>query len=193
MNPRSSKAVLTKHVFLIGFSGSGKSTIGPRLARLFGCVFVDTDQVIVRRHGKSIVRIFTEDGEAAFRRYESDVIADLLGRAQLPTVVALGGGAFQRSRNRALVRGRGLAVYLSCSVREIYRRTRSMTDRPLLRFSRRPGETMRQARLRGIAALLETRKPTYRQADVTVSTTAVSVSEAVRRIYREIQSRRADH
>ncbi|MEW5995930.1 MAG: shikimate kinase, partial [Candidatus Zixiibacteriota bacterium] len=99
---------LLKHIFLIGFSGSGKSSVGPKLAHRLGLRFVDTDAQIEQRHRKSIERIFADEGKAAFRRYESEAIAELAGRKNRPLVIALGGGAFERKKNLTLVKQHGI-------------------------------------------------------------------------------------
>jgi len=180
--------VKRKHIFLIGFSGSGKSTLGPLLARRLKTEFYDTDTMIERQCGKTIDKIFSNDGEAAFRRLESQVITRLIRRNKSRIVIALGGGAFQRSINRSIVKQHGVVVYLSCSMREIYRRLREKTDRPLLRVSPVKGETQRQAILKRIKCLLNQRRPGYAQADIRISTTDKSVSETVKQLYRKVRS-----
>jgi shikimate kinase (EC 2.7.1.71) len=72
-------AMVTKPVALWGFMGSGKTSVGKALAQKLGYEFVDTDEIIAQRFGKPISQIFAEDGEAAFRRAESDLLAELLG------------------------------------------------------------------------------------------------------------------
>ena len=177
-----------RHIFLIGFSGSGKSTVGRALTRRLSVKFFDTDDLIEKRLGKSVRAIFTTEGEAGFRAAESEIIADLAKRTR-PAVIALGGGAFQNPANRRLLAGRGEVVYLRCSQREIYRRIGRMTDRPMLNIKPRPRQTPRQAIRRAIRALLTARKKNYERADIIVSTTQKSIGKTVSEIMQKVTSR----
>jgi shikimate kinase len=190
---RTRNPTYKRYIFLVGFSGSGKSTIGSRLARLLKTEFYDTDMLIEQRCGKPIDRIFSDDGEATFRRLESQVINELINRNEPRMVIALGAGAFEKRKNWNVVKRNGTVVYLSCSVREIYKRLKEKTDRPLLRVLPAKGETQRQAVLRRIKDLLGQRRQTYAQADVTISTTNKSMDETVRQLCRKIQSCDANH
>ena len=185
---RTRNPTYKRHIFLVGFSGSGKSTIGSRLARLLEAEFYDTDMLIERQCGKTIDRVFTDDGEAAFRRFESEIINKLINRNELRMVIALGAGAFEKRKNWNVVKRHGIIVYLSCSIREIYKRLKEKTDRPLLRVSPAKGETQRQAVLRRIKDLLGQRKRIYAQADIRISTTNRSINKTVRQLHRKIQS-----
>jgi shikimate kinase len=119
-----------KHILLIGFMGSGKSTVGRILAARMGRSFVDLDEEIVAAAGKSVACIFSEDGEVAFRALEH---AALAGLAQSPpSVVACGGGIVLREENRALLRRSGTAVYLKVSAEEALARIGDVSGRPLL-------------------------------------------------------------
>lgn len=173
-------------VFLIGFSGCGKSTIGPRLARRLKARFYDTDAMIEQQTARKINEIFREDGEAWFREQELETVRQLVCGSQRK-VIALGGGAFGNRTNRALIRRSGVVVYLSCSVRELYRRLQHLSDRPLLNGRPAAGETMRQAKLRKIADLLENREDAYRQAHLRVSTADKTVTECVAQVYRKVK------
>jgi shikimate kinase len=182
-----------KHIFLTGFSGSGKSTLGSRIARQLGAKYYDTDTLIERQCGKTIDHIFKDDGETVFRWLESQVIGELINCNGPRMVIALGAGAFEKRKNWNIVKRHGIVVYLSCSVREIYKRLKEKTDRPLLWVSPAKGETQRQAVLKRIKDLLDQRKSTYSQADVTISTTNKSINETVRQLHRRIQSYGAGH
>ncbi len=175
-------------IFLIGFSGSGKSTIGPKLARRLKASFHDTDTIIEARFGKSIRLVFAEDGEKAFRKAETEVIENLIRTTSGGAVVALGGGAFQSAANRRLVRPAGVCVYLSCSARELYRRLRSKSDRPLLHGLQR-GATDRCAMMAKMKELLNARRGTYETADITVSTSTRTVTEVVSMITGKLGKR----
>ncbi len=174
-------------VYLTGFSASGKSTIGPLLAKRFKARFVDIDLRIEKRWGMKISEIYRRKGERAFRKTEQEVIAEQLRTAGRNAVVALGGGALQNPEIRKLVQNDGLTVYLSCSAREIYRRLRCDTDRPMLDVKPRPGETLARARNRRIRDLLDKRRRNYLRADLTISTTSRTPSQAASELYRKIR------
>jgi shikimate kinase len=174
---------LNKWIFLVGFSGSGKSTLGRTLASRLNWRFVDLDSHLEKQAGRSIATIFKTAGEAAFRRMERGSLRQLLtGRKR--GVMALGGGAFESARVRALVRRRGISVYLSSSLRELYRRLKDGHDRPLLNVSLRAGETPRQARLRCMQKMLDRRLANYRRADFIVSTTGKTVNQSAAELLR---------
>jgi shikimate kinase len=119
-----------RHVVLVGLMGTGKTTVGRRLAKELQWPFADADEQLELRAGRSIPVIFREEGEAAFRRLESDVLADLLARAH-PLVVAAGGGVVTRTENRALLGHRAFVVWLRASAPFLAART-DLTHRPLL-------------------------------------------------------------
>src|SRR2546426_367574 len=100
-------------IVLIGYRGSGKSTIGQKLADRLWQDFIDTDQLIIKRAGKSIKEIFEREGEGRFRELESEVVKEA---ARLEDVViSLGGGAILREENRAAIRDGGhKVIYLRC-------------------------------------------------------------------------------
>jgi shikimate kinase len=118
------------HILLIGFMGSGKSTVGRALAERVRRPFVDLDETIVAGSGKSIASIFADDGEAAFRACEHAALAALGGRPS--SVVACGGGVVLSEENRALLRRSGTVVYLKVSAEEALARIGDVSGRPLL-------------------------------------------------------------
>jgi shikimate kinase len=174
---------LSKPLFLIGFSGCGKTTLGPKLARRLHTTFIDTDQVIEHLENMTVSDIFARRGERYFRKLEEELLKSLCsdesGRA---AVIALGGGTLMRATNRNLVKRSGTVVYLRCAVRELYRRLSSVRDRPLLRTEPRKGETPASARMRRLRELLAERAEGYGVADFQVSTTARSVDSTIRLI-----------
>lgn len=178
-------------LFLIGFSGSGKSTIGPVLARRFKAEFFDTDAIIERDVGCSITELFSRDGERRFRELERRAINKLLQSKSKRKVVALGGGAFANGATRELIMNSGVVIYLSCPVRELYRRLRLKSDRPLLNVRPAAGETARQAKLRKIGALLDKRKSSYAKAHFRVSTANKSTTECVQEVYLKVREHNA--
>ena len=142
-----------KNILLIGFMGSGKSSIGRELSQVLGYPVVDTDALIVEQAGKPIPRIFAEDGEEAFRDLESSVLADLEQDDTKRRIISTGGGIILRPENRDRLRRLGYVVWLVVSPGEILKRTSRNRDRPLLNNDN-PEET--------IARLLEERLPLYR-------------------------------
>ncbi len=140
-------------VFLIGMMGAGKSTVGRLLAHALDYEFIDADAELERRAGVRIATMFELEGEEGFRERESQLLAELTARRGI--VLATGGGAVLREANRALLRSRGLVVFLDVAAAEIARRTQHDSSRPLL------NSTDRRAR---IDSLLEERLPLYRAA-----------------------------
>lgn len=121
---------MPQSIFLIGLPGSGKSTVGRLVARETGRNFIDSDREIELRSGVSIATIFELEGEAGFRKRESQVLDELTQRADV--VLATGGGAVLAEANRTHLQSRGLVIYLEVSTDELVRRTSGDTSRPLL-------------------------------------------------------------
>ncbi len=155
-----------ERIYLTGFMGCGKSTLGPRLAGALGFTFVDLDEAVVQRAGKSIRAIFAEDGEAAFRWLEADALRATAGLDRV--VVATGGGTFMQEDHLRWARDHGTVVYLRVKPGELARRLRrGQARRPLLcddRGKPLPPDALRQR----IETLLAEREPVYRQAHLTV-------------------------
>ena len=168
------------NVILIGYRGCGKSTIGRKLADRLWQPFVDLDELIIRRAGKSIKRIFAEDGEPRFRDIESDVLREALSADE--TVIGLGGGTVIREENRRLIRTSGSKViYLRCEVEVLHNRI-SADDKT---GENRPALTPLGGGIEEIQLKLAEREPLYREVmtaefDVTHQT----VDDAVHRIAR---------
>jgi len=140
-----------KPVFLIGMMGAGKTTVGRLLAQALHYTFIDCDAELERRAGVRIATIFELEGEAGFRTRETQLLEELTARTE--TVLATGGGVVLREENRALLRSRGLVIFLDASAAEIARRTQHDLGRPLLQVADR------QAR---IESLLRERAALYR-------------------------------
>lgn len=104
-------------VTLIGYRGCGKSSVGPLLASMLGYECVDSDEVVQLRTGRNIADIFAQDGEAEFRRLESEVLKELFSRSKI--VVAAGGGAILAEVNRERMREAGPVVWLQASATEL--------------------------------------------------------------------------
>jgi shikimate kinase len=143
-------------IFLVGFMGAGKTAAGRALARVLGYRFVDLDALIEERAGKSVSEIFTQLGEAEFRRLESEAIRSL-DELKL-AVVALGGGAYQAEPNRAELRAVGVTVWLDCPFEVCFERIKGGASRPLL-----AGE-------KELRKLFDVRRAAYSAADYVVET-----------------------
>ena len=113
--------------------GSGKTTVGKRIAQELGYAFVDSDDVVASTAGKSVREIFAQDGEAVFRQCESEAIKSVLADRQSSVVLATGGGAVISSDNRSLISEQAATVvWLDASVEDLVARTKSGATRPLL-------------------------------------------------------------
>lgn len=120
-------------VYLVGFMGSGKSTVGKMLAEELGWRFADLDDDIEAREQMPITRIFSERGEPEFRRIEHECLAARVNEVQdfRPLVLALGGGAFVQEQNRAILEKAGITVWLDCPFDLLERRVSGFEHRPL--------------------------------------------------------------
>lgn len=165
-----------RNLALIGFMGSGKSSVGRWVARRLRFAFLDTDEWITARAGKSIPQLFAEDGEARFRQYENDAVAALLACRR--TVIATGGGLVAHADHLASLRTHALIVCLWASPEQLWERTRHQAHRPLLQT---PEPLAR------IRELLAQREPYYRQADVLIHTERRSVEEIARLVIAQFR------
>ncbi len=173
---------MSRSVVLIGMMGAGKSAVGRRLATRLGMRFVDADIEIERAAGCTIEAFFEAHGEPAFRDGERRVIARLLGGD--PIVLATGGGAFMDRETRATVAATGLSVWLKADVDTLLARVKRRSNRPLLK----------QGEPRAVLErLIAERYPIYAQADITVESTDVPVSQMVDKVFAALQDWQAAH
>jgi len=157
-------------IFLIGFMGSGKTTIGRRLAQITGFDFVDTDRFIEMQQGMTITEIFARQGETAFREMERNILLDLQRREY--AVVSTGGGLPCRGDNMDLMLAGGKVVYLKTSPQALTRRLiRSRTERPLIK-----GKTEEEL-LQYVMNQLSEREPAYNRAHLMVQTENYSMDK----------------
>jgi shikimate kinase len=161
---------------LIGFMGTGKSSVGRLVADILRFTFLDTDRVIEARSGKTISDIFAQDGELVFRQWEARVVEELTRRTG--TVIATGGGLPANEANLASLKTHALVVCLWASPQAIWERTRGHSHRPLLNDPD-PLEKIRQ--------LLALRGPYYRQADVLLNTELRSVREVAQQVIHQFR------
>lgn len=168
-------AIRERSIVLVGLMGSGKSTIGRRLAQRLGMAFADADDEIERAAGMTISDIFAKFGEAHFRDGERRVIARLL--AGKPHVLATGGGAFVNEETRALILNDSLCIWLDADIPTLVERTARRGHRPLLK-GRDAGAVLRE--------LAEVRNPIYAQAHIRVSSASSPHEHTVRAIMEEL-------
>jgi shikimate kinase len=144
-------------IVLIGYRGSGKTTIGRGLAARLGQPFIDADELIVARAAKSIREIFEQDGEKAFRRHETAVLAESISLDH--HVLSFGGGVIESEANRLLLRSANhLIVYLRCDPEELMRRI----ERDAQSSQTRPPLTPLGGGIEEIRSVLARREPIYR-------------------------------
>jgi shikimate kinase len=145
---------LPENIVLIGFMGSGKSTVGRELHQRLRYPLVDMDQVIEQRMGKPITAIFAEEGEEAFREMETAVLKELAEPGAPRRIISTGGGVVGRAENRLLLRELGYVVWLDAPLAVILERTGKSRIRPLL-HTEDPAERIRD--------LMEQRLPLYQE------------------------------
>lgn len=162
----------TPGLYLVGFMGSGKSTVGRTLSEELGWCFFDIDQEIEQEQNCTIAHIFAERGEKAFREIESDVLRRRVTfiEAGNPCVVALGGGAFVQQRNWEMIENNGVTVWLDCPLDVIHSRLGDLSTRPLATDPL------------AMAKLFEARRPLYARADFHVNADCEDPAEVTRQI-----------
>ena len=166
-----------RNIVLTGFMGSGKTTVGELIAEKTGRAFIDTDDLIEQRAGKSIPRIFEEEGENAFRDLETEAVQQA---AQTNArVIATGGGAVMRPQNRKALRATGDVVFLDAEPETLLRRIQNDGTRPLLQ-TENPLEHAR--------ALLKERRSVYLQADLTIQTERLTAAQTADAILEALQT-----
>ena len=163
-------------IVLVGFMGSGKTSVGRVLARKLRYAFEDMDRRIEERTGRRVAEIFRDDGEEAFREMEREEARALSSLSR--RVVAAGGGAFARPATRALLQEGALTVWLRCDLERILARVPADGSRPLA------------ANRAIMPALLAEREPSYRMADVVVDASAGTPREVADRIVGLLEGRK---
>jgi shikimate kinase len=161
-------------IFLVGFMGAGKSTVGPILAKALGYDFFDLDDKIEARAGRTVRDIFSEFGEFEFRRLEREALEACAGIQR--AVIALGGGAYISEDNRALVQKIGKTVWIDCPLETCFRRVAKDSSRPLL------GSKEEMERL------LTLRRPSYEFANLIVRAGSAIPRQVAQEILRLLDS-----
>jgi len=162
----SHSSFLTSNIYLIGFMGSGKTTVGKRLAARLGFSFADTDKLFEAKHNCSISHYFEQHGEDAFRKEEAIVLKETILLEN--TVIATGGGTPCFHENMDLMLSHGICIYLEMSPKALYNRLKnSQSQRPLLQSDNL---------LKNIENLLSLREQYYKKAHITVSGLDVEIA-----------------
>lgn len=154
-------------IYLTGFMGSGKTTVGEFLGQKLECEFIDLDVFIEKSEGRIITDIFKESGESHFRKLEGECLRNISGTGK--KIISLGGGALMNEENQKFVKENGALVYLKITPGEIYNRLKHSTNRPLLK---KDDGTLcsKDEFIEKISTLFAQREPGYLSAAVTVDT-----------------------
>lgn len=166
-----------KAIYLTGFMGAGKTTVGKALGKKLNLPVYDNDEMIIKKEQRSIEEIFRENGEAYFRELETEMLRSL------PTqnaIISTGGGIVLKKENRDFMKKHGIVIFLYCSPEMIFERLKDDNTRPLLQ-----GNKMQEIETR-----LKKRLPLYKEAEHMIDTTHLTVDEVVEHIIRILQLRK---
>jgi len=161
------------NLYLVGFMGTGKSTVGRLVARRLGMELIDSDSAIEKYYGGPIKKIFENEGEERFRELEKEFVEG--GHSERGCVVACGGGLVVQSGMLDLLKKRGVVICLLASAESILRRTKGNKNRPLLNVEDPLGT---------IENMLAEREPIYREADTLVLTDGRSMNDVAAHVQR---------
>ncbi len=170
----------TGNIYLTGLSGSGKSTVGPVLAKRLGWSFVDTDRLIEEATGMAVTDIFSTFGEPAFRQHETNMIEHVATMCR-ELVVSLGGGAIVSGTNRSRLHETGIVVYLKASPHVLAERLEDRSElRPLLHAPDNDVATR-------LEQLLQERQALYEEAQLTIETGDLNAGDIAEKILATIE------
>mgnify|MGYP003393316601 CR=1 FL=1 len=181
--PQNQGRILAKTIVLTGMMGSGKSSIGRKLASRLALPFTDSDQEIEAAAGCTVQQFFERFGEDEFRAGEHRVIGRLLEQPMM--VLSIGGGAFINDATRALIQERAVSVWLKVDPAILIKRIGRRTGRPVLQRYAAPAE--------GIVKVLAEREPVYAQAHVTVTGGERPIEDTVADVVRGVVDFAARH
>ncbi len=173
-------------IYLAGFMGAGKSTIGPILANTLGWNFYDLDKEIVKQEGKKIREIFEQQGEDYFRHVERELLKKLIEEDKI--IISLGGGTLADEENFKLIKKTGKIFYLKASREAIYKRLKFKRDRPSL-FINGDFPVSKEKLSEIIEKLLNDREKFYLLSDYIILTDNIPVGKTVDKIARIISSK----
>jgi shikimate kinase len=159
------------NIVLLGFMGTGKTTVARKLSEILGLKYISTDGLIEEREKRTINEIFTHEGEEYFRKIEKEIVKEVAeGDGQ---IIDAGGGVVLDSRNIEALRKNGILICLTARPEVILERTKDKNDRPLLNVG---------DKLEKINQLLEYRKPFYDRADYFIDTSDLNIEDVVKKI-----------
>ncbi len=166
-------------ISLTGFMGSGKSSVGRRLAELLCCRFMDLDEIIEEKEGRRIPEIFATDGEASFRRMELEALKMTIESAPDNLVLALGGGTVMTAECAELIHGHTFCIYLRASVDTLAKNLEGEAEgRPMLQSPANDANDACDALRTRISSLMSLRAPTYQSAaHLIIDTDGKSIEE----------------
>lgn len=168
-------------IYLLGYMGCGKSTVGKKLATKLNLKFIDLDDYLVAKHGKSIAEMFEEVGEDGFRMRERDAVREV-AETMDNIMVSTGGGAPCFYDNMSVMRQSGVTIYLKMTPEALASRlVKARRSRPLLK------DKTEEELISFVAQMLEKREPFYEQARIVVSALSVDVAGLVNRIYHVLK------
>lgn len=170
-NIRQEGSVRMKTIYLIGFMGSGKTTIARELSRVLRYPVIDLDESIVKKEGISISDIFSTKGEVYFRELEKEALRTL----EQTAIVSTGGGIVVKEENREWMLKNGIVVFLDCELDEIWNRIKGDESRPLAK------------RKEDVVKLYHERKPLYQQCHIQVDTTNLTMNQTCNCIINELE------
>ena len=178
-NNISEKSLPKKIIAFVGLMGVGKTTLGMKLASKLGYYFIDCDQEIEDREGKTITEIFAQKGEKYFRDVEKKIIQEIISRDE-EIVLSLGGGAFIDDENRKIIKEKCLTIWLYATIDTILQRVGNKNNRPLLKQKNRR-EVLRE--------LAEKRYPLYAEADCKFDTSNENHENLIAKIIKKINDK----
>jgi shikimate kinase len=172
-------AGINKIILLVGLIGSGKTSVGKRLAKRLALPFIDGDQEIEKASGLSVIDVFKCFGAEEYRAGEARIMKRLLTGA--PCVLASGGGAFIAEQTRSLAKEKALTIWLKADIEVLYNRTAGRTRRPFLQCS--------DSKIKNkLQSYIDNEYPYYNQADIIVETKNEAVENTVKRVLKAIQN-----
>jgi shikimate kinase len=172
-----------KIIYLTGFMGSGKSTIGPIVANVIGCEFHDLDSLIKKKSGMEIREIFDTRGEEYFRNLERETLLEISKKDKM--VISLGGGTITNQQNLETLKKTGIIFYLKLSPAAAYNRLKYKKDRPVL-LSGLKEDYKKEDLMKNINDLYDKRKSFYEQSDFIINTDNVPIGRTVDMIVKII-------
>ncbi len=164
------------NIILVGFMGTGKTSVGRRLALRLRMTYVDTDEIIEQTTGRRITDIFAQHGESYFRELESEAVRKVSDLDE--HVISTGGGVVLRTRNLEILKRNGVVFSLTATSEEIWARVKGETHRPLLRAPN-PVEKIRE--------MLKAREAYYALADYIIQTDGVSIGQVTNEVIEVFQ------